>query len=149
MKAPNGCGKQDIPLKLYQVLPHGKPKLLGGEYKILPSRCAVLRWFNRYGGEGGILATVISCWTALNGVETLPPSHVLSAFTGHDYLLDKSKAILYSPFMDSNYFFFKGLAADAVALSVFRMSFLMLASNVLVGTFLISFFRPSSIGGSL
>ena len=51
--------------------------------------------------------------------------------------------------MDSNYFFFKGLAAEAVALSVLRMSFLMLASKVLVGTFLISFFRPSSNGASL
>jgi hypothetical protein len=51
--------------------------------------------------------------------------------------------------MDSNYLFFKGLAAEAVALSAFRISFLMLASNFRVGTFLISFFRPSSIGGSL
>jgi len=51
--------------------------------------------------------------------------------------------------MDSIYFFFKGLAADAVALSAFRMSFLMLASKVLVGTFLISFFLPSSNGASL
>jgi hypothetical protein len=51
--------------------------------------------------------------------------------------------------MDSNHFFFKGLAADAVAFSAFRMSFLMLASKVLVGTFLISFFLPASIGGSL
>jgi hypothetical protein len=51
--------------------------------------------------------------------------------------------------MDSNSHFFKGLADEAVALSVFRMSFLMLASNVLVGTFLISFFLPSSNGASL
>jgi hypothetical protein len=51
--------------------------------------------------------------------------------------------------MDSNPHFFLGLAAEAVVLSVFRMSFLMLASNVLVGTLLISFFRPSSNGGSL
>jgi len=51
--------------------------------------------------------------------------------------------------MDINYFFFKGLAAEAVAFSAFRMSFLMLASKVLVGTFFMSFFLPSSIGGSL
>jgi hypothetical protein len=51
--------------------------------------------------------------------------------------------------MDANYFLGLGLAADAVALSAFRMSFLMLASNVLVGTFLISFLRPSSNGASL
>jgi len=53
------------------------------------------------------------------------------------------------PFMDSIYFFFKGLAADAVALSAFRISFLMLASKVLVGTFFMSFFLTSSNGASL
>jgi len=51
--------------------------------------------------------------------------------------------------MDSNYHFFFGLAAGREACVSFRKSFLMLANSVLVGTFLISFFRPSSIGGSL
>jgi hypothetical protein len=51
--------------------------------------------------------------------------------------------------MDSNSHLFLGLAIDAVVLSAFRMSFLILASNALVGTLLISFFRPSSNGGSL
>lgn len=51
--------------------------------------------------------------------------------------------------MDSNPHFFLGLAAERLTWAIFRMSFLMLASNVLVGTRLISFFRPSSNGGSL
>ena len=51
--------------------------------------------------------------------------------------------------MSSNYFFFKGLAADAVALSIFRMSFFIEASSFLVGTFSNSFFLPLSIGGVL
>jgi membrane-bound metal-dependent hydrolase YbcI (DUF457 family) len=51
--------------------------------------------------------------------------------------------------MDSNSHFFLGLAAAADALTAFRKSFLILASKVLVEIFLISFFRPSSIGGSL
>jgi hypothetical protein len=51
--------------------------------------------------------------------------------------------------MDSNHLFFNGLAVDAETLSAFRMSFLMLASNFLVGTRFNSFLRPSSIGGSL
>jgi len=51
--------------------------------------------------------------------------------------------------MDSNYFFFKGFAAEALAFSAFRMSFLMLASKLLVGTFFMSFFLPSSNGASL
>jgi hypothetical protein len=76
-------------------------------------------------------------------------SPAFATHTKQDYSLDKSKPFPYSLLMDSNYFFFKGLAAEAVALSVLRMSFLMLASKVLVGTFLISFFRPSSNGASL
>ncbi len=51
--------------------------------------------------------------------------------------------------MHSIYFFFNGFAADAVTFSAFRMSFLMLASKVLVGTFFMSFFLPSSNGASL
>ena len=51
--------------------------------------------------------------------------------------------------MGSNPHFFLGLATARVEWASFRMSFLMLASNVLVGTLLISFFRPSSNGGSL
>jgi hypothetical protein len=51
--------------------------------------------------------------------------------------------------MNSNYFLFKGLAVDALALSIFRMSFLMEASSLRVGTFSNSFFRPSSNGASL
>ena len=51
--------------------------------------------------------------------------------------------------MDSNYFFLKGLAADAVALTIFRMSFLIEASNFLVGTLSSNFFLPLSNGGSL
>jgi len=51
--------------------------------------------------------------------------------------------------MDSNYFFFKGLAADAVALSIFRMSLLIEASSLRVGTFSNNFLRPSSNGVSL
>lgn len=51
--------------------------------------------------------------------------------------------------MDSNSHFFFGLAADAVALSIFRMSFLMEASNLRVGTFSSSFLRPPSNGASL
>lgn len=51
--------------------------------------------------------------------------------------------------MVSNAHFFLGLAADAVALSTFRKSFLMLASNFLVGTFFMSFFLPSSNGALL
>lgn len=64
------------------------------------------------------------------------------------YLLDKSKAFPYYLLMDSNYFLFKGLALEAVDCSAFRMSFLMEASNVLVGTFFSNFFRPSSNGAS-
>jgi hypothetical protein len=41
---------------------------------------------------------------------------------------------------------FLGLAADADTFASFRMSFLMDASKVLVGTFLSIFFRPSSNG---
>ena len=51
--------------------------------------------------------------------------------------------------MDSKPHFFLGLAADALALSIFRMSFLMEASNLRVGTFSSNFFRPSSNGVSL
>ncbi len=51
--------------------------------------------------------------------------------------------------MESKPHFFLGLAADADARMVCRMSFLMLASNFLVDTCFSSFFRPSSIGGSL
>jgi len=51
--------------------------------------------------------------------------------------------------MDSNYFFFNGLAAEPAGCDSFRKSFFMLASKVLVEIFLISFFLPSSIGGSL
>ncbi len=50
--------------------------------------------------------------------------------------------------MDSNSHFFLGLAAEAVALSIFRMSFLIEASSLRVGTFSNSFFRPSSNGAS-
>jgi hypothetical protein len=52
--------------------------------------------------------------------------------------------------MDSNYyFFFMGLAVALVGWVSFRMSFLMLTSKALVGTFFISFFLPSSNGASL
>ncbi len=51
--------------------------------------------------------------------------------------------------MESKPHFFFGLAADADARILCRMSFLMLASNFRVGTCFSSFFRPSSIGGSL
>jgi len=50
--------------------------------------------------------------------------------------------------MDSNPHFFLGLAAERLALAIFRMSFLMEASNLRVGTFSSSFFRPSSNGAS-
>ena len=66
-----------------------------------------------------------------------------------DYLLDKSKASWSNSFMDSNLHFFLGLAADALALSIFRMSFLIEARSFRVGTFSKSFFLPSSIGGVL
>jgi len=65
-----------------------------------------------------------------------------------DYLLDKSYATWFNSFMDSNPHFFLGLAAEAVALSIFRMSFLIEASSLRVGTFSNSFFRPSSNGAS-
>jgi len=51
--------------------------------------------------------------------------------------------------MDSNPHFFLGLAAAAVVRSIFRISFLMEASSLRVGTFSKSFFRPSSNGASL
>jgi hypothetical protein len=51
--------------------------------------------------------------------------------------------------MDSNYFFFMGLAVALVGCASLRMSFLMLASKILVGTFFMSFFLPSSNGASL
>ena len=52
--------------------------------------------------------------------------------------------------MDSNPHFFLGLAAEADARMVRRMSFLIDASNFLVGTRFNSLFRLSlSIGGSL
>lgn len=47
--------------------------------------------------------------------------------------------------MDANYFFFN-LLADAAS---FRMSRLIEASSFRVGTFLMSFFLPSSNGVSL
>ena len=59
--------------------------------------------------------------------------------------LTKAGTFSDNPSMDSNYIFFLGLAAA----TTLRKSFLMLASNFLVGTFLISFFLPSSIGGLL
>jgi hypothetical protein len=49
--------------------------------------------------------------------------------------------------MDTNHFF--SFPLEAVGLIAFRRSFLMEASNVLIGTFFSSFFRPSSIGVSL
>ena len=70
-------------------------------------------------------------------------------FLFQDYSLDKSCGSWSNPLMDSNYFFFKGLAVVALAFRTFRMSFLMLANKDLVGTFLISFFLPSSNGASL
>jgi len=48
--------------------------------------------------------------------------------------------------MDATHFL--GLPAEAVGLTIFRKSFLMEASSVLVGTFFSSFFRPSSNGAS-
>ena len=42
-----------------------------------------------------------------------------------------------------------GFPLVAVGLTTFRKSFLMDASNFRVGTCFSSFFRPSSIGGSL
>ena len=50
--------------------------------------------------------------------------------------------------MDSKPHFLLGLAADAVALSIFRMSFLIEASNLRVGTLSNSFLRPLSNGVS-
>ena len=47
--------------------------------------------------------------------------------------------------MDSNSHFFLGLGG----LITFRKSFLMLATNFLVGTFFSSFFLPSSTGALL
>jgi hypothetical protein len=46
--------------------------------------------------------------------------------------------------MDSKTHFLLGLAADADTFRAFRMSFLMDASNFLVGTRFSSFLRPSS-----
>jgi len=51
--------------------------------------------------------------------------------------------------MDSNPHFFFGLAEERLRWASFRMSFLMEASNLRVGTFSNSFFRPSSNGASL
>ena len=52
--------------------------------------------------------------------------------------------------MEANSYFFLGLPAEAVACIAFRKSFLMLASNFLVGTlFSSSLFSFASIGGSL
>lgn len=77
--------------------------------------------------------------------------HIAAAMknSDKDYSLDKSKASWSNFFMDSNPHFFFGLAADADALIVLRMSFLMLASNFRMGTRLNSFFRPSSNGSLL
>jgi len=47
--------------------------------------------------------------------------------------------------MDGNSHFFLGLAGKADAFASILMSLLMAASNFLIGTFLISFFRPFSI----
>ena len=52
----------------------------------------------------------------------------------HDYLLDKSNFPSYSVPMVSKPHCFLGLLADADALSVLRMSRLIEASKVLVGT---------------
>jgi hypothetical protein len=53
------------------------------------------------------------------------------------------------PFMDSNPHFFLGLAADLACAAILRISLLIEASNLRVGTFSNSFFLPSSIGGVL
>jgi hypothetical protein len=45
--------------------------------------------------------------------------------------------------------YFFGFPTDAVGLMAFRKSFLMDANSFRVGTCFSSFFRPSSIGGSL
>ena len=50
--------------------------------------------------------------------------------------------------MRAIYPFFLGLAASADSLSVCRMSFLMAASNFLVGTFFSNSLRPFSMRGS-
>ena len=53
---------------------------------------------------------------------------------GRDYSLDKSSLFPYAWFMDAKPHRFLGLAADADALSVRRMSRLIEASSILVGT---------------
>ena len=51
-----------------------------------------------------------------------------------DYLLDKSKPFPYAPLMGTKPHRFLGFRADADALSVLRMSCLIEASSILVGT---------------
>jgi CRP-like cAMP-binding protein len=67
----------------------------------------------------------------------------------HDYILDESTPVCDNLPMVSNAHFLLGLAADAVAWSIFRISFLIEASNFLVGTFSNNFFLPLSIRGVL
>ena len=50
--------------------------------------------------------------------------------------------------MDANYSFFLGLLADADARMVCRMSFLIEANNLRVGTFFSNSLRPFSMRGS-
>ncbi len=64
-------------------------------------------------------------------------------------MIIQSPHVRYSKQQSMSPHFFFGLAAAADARMVCRMSFLMLASNFRVGTRFSSFFRPSSIGGSL
>ena len=76
-------------------------------------------------------------------------SLLFATHTYRDYLLDKSSVSCSNSLMDSNSYFFLGLAGAAEAFASVRMSFLTEARSFRVGTLTSNFRRPSSMRGSL
>ena len=125
---------------------HSIPKIPAQVSFFLRSLCFTLCYYTPMVSSDMSRRRSTPACLALRPALSRPLTPLFPIHTDHDYLLDKSTWILYSPFMDSKPHFFLGLRADAV---IARKSFLMLASNLRVDTFLISFFLPSSNGASL
>jgi hypothetical protein len=107
----------------------------------LTDHLRVLPCFGRNRPPATLLESALPRCLSVNSLE--------SASMKQDYLLDKRTASWSNPFMDSKPHFFLDLAAERLAFAIFRMSRLIEASSLRVGTFSKSFFLPSSIGGVL